>query len=179
MNNPEVIYSGKWIEVVKEGHWEYVRRTKSVQAACITALTKNQELVLIEEYRVPVKSKIIELPAGLVGDEIAGEDPAVAASRELMEETGFVSTDVVRACGGPTSAGLSNEMLTYILAFGAEKKGEGGGLEGEDITTRVVPLSEVESWLYEQEQSGVIVSPRIYVGLYWLNRILMERGRGV
>jgi len=75
MSNIEVIYPGKWIEVVRDGKWEYVRRTKNVQAACVTALTHKKELVLIEEYRVPVQSKIIELPAGLVGDEVTGEDP--------------------------------------------------------------------------------------------------------
>jgi len=84
---------------------------------------------------------------------------------------------VIKVCEGPTSAGLSNEMITYLLAFDSVKKGEGGGLEGEDIKTHTVPLEEVEEWLAIQLSKGTLVSPRIYVGLYWLQRVMKERER--
>ncbi len=172
MNKPlETLYQGKFIEVVKDGHWEYVRRTNQVSAVCITALTKENEVILIEQYRLPLQSKVIELPAGLVGDDGHAEDPLIACGRELMEETGYETPELIKVCEGPTSSGLTNETMTYVIGNNAVKKGEGGGIEGEDITVVLVPLETINTWLENKVKEGIIVSPKIYTGLYWLNQI--------
>jgi len=92
MNQPKVIlHKGKFLALVKEGHWEYADRTNPTGAAIVIAVTDQQKLLLVEQYRTPVHARTIELPAGISGDESgrAHENHAEAARRELEEETGY------------------------------------------------------------------------------------------
>ncbi|HMC91155.1 MAG TPA: NUDIX hydrolase, partial [Allosphingosinicella sp.] len=84
----EQVWEGKYIKVTKQGTWEYVSRTRGVTAAVILAIHEGH-VILVEQYRVPVGARCLELPAGLVGDETEGEEIAAAAIRELEEETGY------------------------------------------------------------------------------------------
>ena len=78
------LYAGKFLALVKEGHWEYADRTNASGAAIIVAVTQDQKLLLVEQYRIPVHARTIELPAGIIGDEPgdSGEAHAEAAGRE-------------------------------------------------------------------------------------------------
>ena len=67
-----VEWRGKYIEVRREGTWEYAARVAGIYAAVILALTDAREIVLVEQYRVPLGRRTIELPAGLIGDGRAG-----------------------------------------------------------------------------------------------------------
>lgn len=79
---------GKFLELLKEGRWEYVRRVNANGAVMIVAVTEDGELLLVEEYRVPLHALTIGLPAGISGDE--GEESTLqSARRELEEETGY------------------------------------------------------------------------------------------
>ena len=79
---------GKFLELLKEGRWEYVRRVNASGAVMIVAVTKEGELLLVEEYRVPLHARTVGLPAGISGDE--GEESTLqSARRELEEETGY------------------------------------------------------------------------------------------
>lgn len=60
---------GKFLELLKEGRWEYVRRVNASGAVMIVAVTKEGELLLVEEYRVPLHARTVGLPAGISGDE--------------------------------------------------------------------------------------------------------------
>ena len=66
------LYSGEFLALVKEGHWEYVDRIGVTGAAIIVGVTAEQKLLLVEQYRIPVHARTIELPAGIVGDEPEG-----------------------------------------------------------------------------------------------------------
>jgi ADP-ribose pyrophosphatase len=61
--------TGKFLALVKEGHWEYAERTNAMGAAIIVAVTDDRKLILVEQYRIPVHARTIELPAGIIGDE--------------------------------------------------------------------------------------------------------------
>ena len=84
-----LLYEGKHVQFVRTGHWEYATRPKTTGIVYIIALTAQNEVLLTEQYRIPVGKRVIELPAGLAGD-VPGEEqePLVtAARRELLEET--------------------------------------------------------------------------------------------
>ena len=85
---PEVVWRGRFIEAKRLGKWEFVSRTGGVHAAVMLAIDDGH-VILVEQYRVPIGARCLELPAGLVGDEEAGEEAAAAAIRELEEETGY------------------------------------------------------------------------------------------
>ena len=66
---PEIMWEGRFITAVREGHWEYVRRSRGIRAAVILAETDAGEIVLVEQHRIPIGRRCLELPAGLIGDD--------------------------------------------------------------------------------------------------------------
>ena len=89
--SPEVLYEGRFLTFKRKGTWEYVERRAVTGAVAILAITENQEIILVEQFRPPVGCQVIELPAGLAGDIKSEEQEtlAQAAARELLEETGY------------------------------------------------------------------------------------------
>ena len=167
----ELIYEGKHLRFLKAGRWEYVERVNAELAVVIVAETAEGQVIFIEQYRPPIGKNVIELPAGLVGDEkeSASEPALEAARRELLEETGYDAEDLKVVAEGPISPGLSNETVALVRATGLQKRHEGGGVEHEEITVHLVPRQEAHAWLQEKEQEGqVAVDPKVYSGLYFL-----------
>ena len=168
----EVLFGGRFVEMVQSRGWEYVRRTGCSGVALIVAVTPGSELLLVEQYRPPVASRVIELPAGLVGDHAGGEGESIetGALRELEEETGYTAAAMTILTSGPVSAGLTSEVITFLLASDLTRVGAGGGDENEDITVHSVPLQNVEEWLSQKQESGVWVDPKVYAGLHFARR---------
>jgi ADP-ribose pyrophosphatase len=166
------IYSGKFLEMLKEGRWEYVTRVGVTGAVIIVAVTGEQKLLLVEQYRIPVHARTIELPAGIVGDEPGGSDESLAdaAKRELLEETGFAAERIEVLTTGPSSSGLTSEVVTLLLASGLKRTHAGGGVAHENITVHEVPLTEAHAWLAAKAAEGFLVEPKVYAGLYFLGR---------
>ena len=140
----EVMWQGKFITTRKRGKWEYVSRARGIQAAVILAVDDGHVL-LVDQYRVPLGRRCIELPAGLVGDDDdkTGEDPAKAGARELEEETGYRAERMEVVGEFWSSPGMVSESFTLLRAHGLTKVGEGGGVAGEDIIVHRVPLSGI------------------------------------
>lgn len=156
-----VEWAGKYLEVRREGSWEYVARAGGIGAAVILALTEAREVVLVEQYRVPLGRRCIELPAGLIGDSVAGEDAAGGAARELHEETGFVAARWEYLGEFATSSGMSSETFHLFRATGLARTGPGGGDGHEDIAVHVVALADVPAWLTARRAEGCAIDCRL------------------
>lgn len=167
-----VLGEGRFVRLVAEGHWEWAERLNISGAVMIVAVTEARELVMVEQYRIPLHARVIELPAGLAGDEAAhaGEPLAHAARRELVEETGYEADTLEHLVDGPTSAGMTSETYSVFLARNVRRTGLGGGDAHEAIQVHVVPLDAVEQWLAQRRREGVEVDPRVYLGLYFASR---------
>ena len=63
------IFEGKHVLVIERDGWEFVERKNGKEAVAVIALTDDDELILVEQYRRPVDARVIDLPAGLVGDD--------------------------------------------------------------------------------------------------------------
>lgn len=142
----EVMWTGRFIEAKRRGRWEYVQRTGGIGAAAIVAVHDGR-LILVDQYRVPLGKRSLELPAGLVGDEEAGEAVEVAAARELEEETGFRPGRVEVVGRFHASPGMSAEGFTLVRAHDLTRVGAGGGVGGEGISVHEVPLDEVPAYM--------------------------------
>ena len=157
----KVAWSGKYVEVIVDGRWEYVKRARGIGAAVILALTDDDEVVLIEQPRVPLGRRCIELPAGLVGDESAGEQAAASAERELEEETGYAADHWQELGEFASSPGMLGETFRLFRATGLRRVGRGGGVSHEDIVTHVVKLSEVPRFLAAKRAEGCAVDVKL------------------
>lgn len=165
MASEEVLGEGKYLKLVRQDRWEYAVRLNASGAVGIIAVTDAGELVLVEQRRAALKCNAIELPAGLVGDEDATEDMAVAAERELEEETGFRAGRWTYLYEGASSAGLTPETVHLFLATELTRIGEGGGTPHENITVHVVPLDGIEDWLADQRKRGCVIDIKVYGAL--------------
>lgn len=148
------VWTGKYLAVVVDGDWEYVKRTRDISAAVILATTDEGEVVLIEQFRVPLGRACIELPAGLVGDDVPGEHPATSAARELNEETGFSADHWAELGEFASSPGMVGESFRLFRATGLRKTGSGGGVAGEAIVTHVVKLADVPTFIAAKRAEG-------------------------
>lgn len=165
-----VRWRGKYLEVRQEGSWEYAARTGGLGAAVILAVTDAREIVLVEQYRVPHHARTIELPAGLIGDTTESDSVALAAARELAEETGFEAAEVEDLGVFATSAGMTSEVFNLVRARGLTRTGPGGGVDNEDITTHVVPLADLAAFLAARRRDGCVIDCRLVIGMDLLAR---------
>jgi len=170
--NKEVLFEGKFLKVFKDQHWEFVQRHNCTGIVVILAVTDDAKIIFTRQYRLPVHNHVIELPAGLVGDHGSKrkELMVTAARRELFEETGYIAKRFIRLVSGPVSGGLSSDIMTLYWAKGLKKKGKGGGDLTENITTFEVPVHSAHAWLRTMEKKGNLVDPKVYAGLYFLNK---------
>jgi len=156
----EVAWEGRFIVAKKRGKWEYVSRTRGISAAVILAIDEG-EVILVEQYRVPLGQRCLELPAGLVGDHDEGESVEVSAARELEEETGYRPARIEALGYFHSSPGMVSEGFTLVRATGLTKLGEGGGEGDEDITVHRVPLADIPDYVAAKRAEGVAIDVKI------------------
>lgn len=168
----ENLGEGKYLRLVREGRWEYAERNNARGAVAVVAVTADERLILVDQYRPAVRCHVIDLPAGLTGD-IPGEEheaEAISANRELVEETGYQARSMKRLASCPTSPGLSSEVVSYFLARGVKQVGDGGGVEHEEIIVLTPKLSAIRAWLSRQIKAGKLIDSKVYAGLYFALR---------
>ncbi|KZC39197.1 MULTISPECIES: NUDIX hydrolase [Rhodanobacter] len=166
----ETLYEGRWLSLRKRGRWEYAERNNPGGAVIILAVTPSDKVLFVEQYRVSILQNTIEMPAGLVGD-LAGqadESAQLAARRELEEETGWRCQRVEFVHRGPSSSGMSTEMITFVRAWELEKVGPGGGDDTENITVHEVPRREAGAWLFARAAEGYSIDPKLFAGLWFI-----------
>jgi len=183
----KIIAKGQFMRFVMKGDWEYFERNNCSAIVIILAMTDDQKVIFVEQYRPPVNKNVIEFPAGLVNDhepckvkegkkstlvykKRPKESIALAAKRELFEETGYKAKRVVKLLDGPVSGGACADIVTIVHAQDIKKVGDGGGDFLESIIIHEVPLNEVEPWLSKMKRKGCLIEPKIYTGLYFLNK---------
>ena len=157
-----VEWEGRFVVAKTRGRWEYVSRARGIQAAVIVAIDDGHVL-LVEQYRVPMGRRSLELPAGLIGDHEGEphEDAARAAARELEEETGYRPGRIEERGHFYSSPGMLSESFYLFRAYDLEKVGDGGGTESEEITVHRVRLDEVADFVEERRTHGVGVDAKL------------------
>ena len=158
----EIVWEGRFVTARKRGRWEYVSRSRGIRAAVILAIDEGHVL-LVEQYRVPLGKRCLELPAGLVGDhdDAADEDVLVAAGRELEEETGWSAERLELMGEFYSSPGMVSEHFALVRASGLTRVGAGGGVDSEDIAVHRVPLAELAEFVENRRNAGVGIDVRI------------------
>lgn len=154
------MWAGRFLDVQVKDGWEYAIRPRAIGAAVILAI-EDGHVLLVEQYRVPLGKRCLELPAGLVGDEEAGETVEAAAARELEEETGYRPDHVEIIGQFASSPGLTSETFHFVRATGLKKTGEGGGVDGEDITVHRVALHSLDAFVAERRAAGCAVDIKV------------------
>lgn len=167
---PSTLHEGRYLRLVQRGHWEYAERTNAGSAVIIIAVTPQRTLLFVEQYRIPMQASTIEMPAGLVGDTSATDTMEEAARRELLEETGWHADEVKVLLVGPSSSGMSNEVVAFVRARGLTRVHAGGGVDGEDITVHEVPLDDAPRWLAAKAAEGYAMDPKLWAGLWLVDR---------
>jgi len=151
--------NGKIIEplVLEYGTW-----------VTIVALTKQQEVLLIKQYRHGAQKILWELPGGAVDE---GEEPISAAKRELLEETGYTSDNIIEVGRvSPNPASHTNLMRAYV-ALDAQKVGNQTLDEIEEIEVYPIPLDEVILMVKNGEILQSMHVGTLFFAPYHLNRI--------
>ena len=160
----ETRWEGRFVTVKQQGNWEYVSRSRGIHAAVILAIDEGgdgRHVILVEQYRVPMGKNCLELPAGLVGDDVAGEASELAAQRELEEETGYRAANWRTVGEFFSSPGMVSESFTLLVATGLTKVGEGGGVDSEDIAVHRVPLDGIADFVAAKRAEGCGIDVRV------------------
>jgi len=170
---PRIVYEGKYLRMVERGTWEYFERTHTGGlAAIIIAVTPEDNVLFVEQFRVPLQANTIEMPAGLVGDIHSEESIETSAIRELEEETGWTADHAEVLMIGPTSSGASNEKIAFVRTTNLSKVGEGGGDGDENITVHEVPRSNAAAWLAQKIREGYELDAKLWAGLWMIEHRL-------
>lgn len=157
----QTVWEGRYIVAKTQGTWEYVTRARNIGAAVILA-AEDGHVLLVEQYRVPLGRQCLELPAGLIGDEDAGEtDPLATARRELEEETGWTAANLEVVGVFASSPGMVGETFTLVKATGLSRIGEGGGVSGENIKVHRVPLAGIADYIAARRAEGMAMDVKL------------------
>jgi len=158
----ETVWHGKYLVARTRGTWEFVSRAGGIRAAVILAIDAG-DVILVEQFRVPLGRNCLELPAGLVGDVEAGESVEESARRELEEETGYRAERIENLGAFYSSPGMASESFTLVRASGLTKVGDGGGDHDEDIVVHRVPLVEIEAFVAAKRAEGLGIDVKLLV----------------
>ncbi len=157
----ETMWEGRFIRAMRRGRWEFAGRAHGIEAAVIVAIDDAGRAILVEQYRVPLGRMCLELPAGLIGDETAGEAPETAAIRELEEETGYRAAAMERLGVFHASPGMVSEGFTLLRARGLTRVGAGGGAGDEAITVHHVPMGEIAAFVAAKRAEGAAIDVKL------------------
>lgn len=139
--------------------WEIVERPAAVG---IVAVTSEQEVVLVRQFRPAVDSDTLEIPAGIIG---TGESAVTAARRELAEETGYAADRLRTITTLLASPGYSDERIELILATGCSPV-IGGCRTDSRTAVEVVPFNQLARLI--ERQSASAIDAKTIAGLLWL-----------
>jgi ADP-ribose pyrophosphatase len=155
-----VTWQGKYLTAVRKGTWEYVERARRISAVVILA-EQDGRVLLVEQDRVPIGRRCLELPAGLIGDTADDDSVEAAARRELAEETGYAAERIEVLGEYYSSPGMVAESFTLVRATGLSRNGAGGGVDGEEIETHLVPRAHIADFVAARRADGVGIDVKL------------------
>ncbi len=161
----EVLCEGKFVRALRRGKWEFASRANDIKAVVILAEYEGK-VILIDQPRVALGVRCVELPAGLVGDDDPNATVESTAVKELEEETGFTAERVERLGEYYASPGMLSESFTLVRAHGIRRIGDGGGDDNEDICVHLVARADIPNFveLKRAEGYGIDVKLLIFLG---------------
>ena len=173
----DLVYQGKVWDVrsdrIRYGDDEIVRQyVDHTGAVAIVALDDAGRVLLIQQYRHPIRHRDWELPAGLL--DVAGEEPLEAARRELAEEADLVAAHWEPLVSSWTTPGGNDEIIHIFLATGVEAAAAAHDREDEEADIRVewVPLADaVDAVLDGRMRNGILA-----IGVLAAAQRLRDRG---
>jgi ADP-ribose pyrophosphatase len=148
------IFSGRVIDVVLEevelpnGKTSTREIVKHPGAVAVIAMTDDNKIVMVRQYRKALERTLVEIPAGKLEK---GEEPLVTAKRELEEETGYVCNSMKHLISFYTSPGFADEIVHLYLAENIKKKENAASLD-EDEFVDVLELTLEEALQYLEEK---------------------------
>ena len=160
----EIMCEGKFVRALKRGKWEYASRANEIRAVVILA-EHDGKVILIDQPRVPLGARCVELPAGLVGDVDRDATVEATAVKELEEETGFTVERIEVLGEFYSSPGMLSEGFTLVRAHGVRRIGEGGGDEHEDIAVHLVARAEIPNFLEQKRAEGFGIDAKLLMFL--------------
>ena len=107
----------------------------------VVALTPEKALLIVRQYRFGIQKETVEIPAGLIEP---GETPAHAAARELVEETGYTSTQWQSLGWVEANPAFLNNRCHFWLAKDVVKTQATDFDEGEELALEVLTWKEVQ-----------------------------------
>lgn len=160
----DLVYEGRVWDVrsdtVRYGDGEIVRQyVDHPGASAIVALDADERVLLIQQYRHPIRHRDWEIPAGLL--DIAGESPLETAQRELMEEADLVASDWQPLVSVFTTPGGNDEVVHLFLATGLSPVGHAHAREAEEADIRIewVPLADAVTGVLEGRlRNGILAT---------------------
>ena len=132
--------------------------------ASVVPLTREGKVVLVRQWRQPLGAFTLELPSGGVDK---GEDPGVAAERELLEEAGFRAAGLEHLVSVHTSTGRSDELCHLFRCLAVRDPGGPRPEPTEFIRVVELPLGEA----LERISEGTITDAATVLGILWISRL--------
>jgi ADP-ribose pyrophosphatase len=160
----EVMWEGQYIRAQRRGKWEYAGRAHDIRAVVILAEYEGK-VILIDQPRVALGARCVELPAGLIGDEDPNATAETTAIKELEEEAGFTAETVEPLGDFYASPGMLSESFTLVRAHGVRKIGEGGGDANEDIKVHLVARADIPNFVEQKRAEGFGIDVKLLIFL--------------
>lgn len=171
-------YTGKVFNLVVD-EVEYPSGNKGIRevaqhpgGAVTIPLLEDGTIMLVRQFRYPLKQYLYELPAGKLN---IGEDPKLCAARELEEETGYSAGSLRKLTSIYTTPGFCNEQLHIFLATKLRQSSRGQRLEeGElDLTIEKIPFPQAIAMI----ERGEIVDSKTICGILLAEKMIQKMGR--
>lgn len=149
---------------------EHTRDIVGHPGAAAVVAVQDGHVLMVHQYRAPARRVLLEIPAGTLerGPDGTTEDPAVAVSRELGEETGHAAATWRHLASFYTAPGFAEEFMHLYLA--TDLSPIEGHVPDEDERLRLerVPWRDAVRWALD----GTLADAKSLVGMLWLDRLI-------